>query len=211
MAIVYETLNKLNGKKYIGVDTKNNPEYMGSGVLLKYAIKKYGKSNFIKRILIELETPTLAFEHERALILELNAIHSVEYYNLAEGGHGGWTHTGNTSPISEERKQKISVANSGRTFTDEHKRKIGDVHRGKVVTNKTRMKMSKSASGRLHSETTKLNMSNYQSNNIHPLAKEVVINGKYFMSVTKAAIHLGISTSTVTYRIKSKNFNYEYK
>jgi hypothetical protein len=54
--IIYKTTNLLNGKIYIGQDTNNNPNYMGSGKIIRDAIKKYGKSSFTKEILEECET-----------------------------------------------------------------------------------------------------------------------------------------------------------
>ena len=44
--IIYKTTNLVNGKIYIGKDSKNNPNYLGSGNLLKKALIKYGKENF---------------------------------------------------------------------------------------------------------------------------------------------------------------------
>jgi len=49
--VVYLTTNLINGKKYIGMDSNNNPKYIGSGTLILKAIKKYGKENFKKEIL----------------------------------------------------------------------------------------------------------------------------------------------------------------
>ena len=46
--IIYKTVNVLNGKFYIGQDSKNNPEYIGSGTLLKRAIEKYVKEKNTK-------------------------------------------------------------------------------------------------------------------------------------------------------------------
>ena len=49
---VYCTTNKINGRKYIGSHTgKIDDSYLGSGVNLKKAIEKYGRDNFIKKIL----------------------------------------------------------------------------------------------------------------------------------------------------------------
>ena len=50
---IYITTNMINGKKYIGqkiFDNKFN-NYLGSGKLLKQAIKKYGKKNFYREII----------------------------------------------------------------------------------------------------------------------------------------------------------------
>jgi hypothetical protein len=44
--IVYKTINLIDGKIYIGQDLNNNPDYLGSGIYLKRAIKKHGRNNF---------------------------------------------------------------------------------------------------------------------------------------------------------------------
>jgi hypothetical protein len=38
-------------------------------------------------------------------------------------------------PSSEEKKRKISIANSGRVFTAEHRKKLSDAHRGQKPAN----------------------------------------------------------------------------
>lgn len=49
---IYITTNLLNGKKYIGkrhcLCEISNDNYLGSGKVLKNAIRKYGKNNFAK-------------------------------------------------------------------------------------------------------------------------------------------------------------------
>ena len=49
--IIYLTTNLINNKKYIGSTNNNNPYYLGSGVYLNKAIKKYGRKNFKREIL----------------------------------------------------------------------------------------------------------------------------------------------------------------
>lgn len=47
---VYKTINKINGKMYIGSHYgKLNDDYLGSGLLITRAIEKHGKQNFKKR------------------------------------------------------------------------------------------------------------------------------------------------------------------
>jgi len=90
MPIVYITTNIFNGKKYIGVDSKNNPDYLGSGKYLNRAITKYGRDNFIKEILFESEDIDQVYLKEKEIIQSLSADISDEYYNIHEGGKGGW-------------------------------------------------------------------------------------------------------------------------
>jgi hypothetical protein len=85
---IYKTTNLLNGKFYIGKHkTKNlNDGYLGSGKLLKRAIKKYGIENFHKEILFEFRSEKHMNALEKILVvpdLEIN-------YNLCDGGKGGF-------------------------------------------------------------------------------------------------------------------------
>ena len=60
MAYIYLTTNLVNGKKYIGQHNGSiKDDYLGSGVLLVKAIKKYGKENFKKEILEERDITEL--------------------------------------------------------------------------------------------------------------------------------------------------------
>jgi group I intron endonuclease len=87
--IIYKTTNLINNRFYVGKDKMNNPRYLGSGKILKEAIKKYGKENFIKEILEICETVDKMNEREIFWIEELNAIE--EGYNITKGGDGGNT------------------------------------------------------------------------------------------------------------------------
>ena len=87
--IVYKILNRVNGKSYIGCHktTNLNDGYMGSGRLIKRAIKKYGLENFEKEILFEFATAEEMFEKEQEIV-EIGP----QSYNLNEGGYGGFAY-----------------------------------------------------------------------------------------------------------------------
>lgn len=115
---VYETLNLINGKKYIGVSITENKSdnYLGSGVLLKQAIKKYGKKNFKKTIIKIFNNEKEAREYERLIIEKLNAIDSDDYYNLVVGGYGGGV---KKHSVNEETRKKISDSHKGKKLSRE--------------------------------------------------------------------------------------------
>lgn len=86
---IYKITNKLNAKFYIGMHKTNNLNdgYMGSGKLIRRAIKKHGKENFTKSILHVFSNA----KEMKAKEAELVTV-SEETYNLCDGGHGGWSY-----------------------------------------------------------------------------------------------------------------------
>jgi len=103
--VIYETINKINGKRYIGKDKHNDSTYLGSGKLLNNAIKKYGRENFVKTILEYCDSEDHMSERERHWIKITNAQTSNTYYNIGEGGNGGDNITNN--PNRDEFIRKI--------------------------------------------------------------------------------------------------------
>jgi group I intron endonuclease len=101
--VIYKTTNLINGKFYVGKDVRNLNCYLGSGKLLKSAIKKYGKNNFVKEILEICDNLTDLEEREKFWIKELDSINNG--YNLTEGGTGGDTFTNNSN--KEEIRNKL--------------------------------------------------------------------------------------------------------
>ena len=93
--IIYMTTNCINGKKYIGQDSADNPHYFGSGTIMKNAIRKYGKINFKKEILEVVSSKGLLDERERHYIKKFDAVNDKNFYNISEGGGGcsGYKHT----------------------------------------------------------------------------------------------------------------------
>ena len=122
---IYLTINNVNNKKYIGMCSSKHrfKSYLGSGILLKQAIEKYGKNNFSRQILEECHNEEDLRIAEAKWIAKYDALNSEEFYNLCEGGRGGATIYGRSTSAQtklqwskktkEERKEIInkSIAN----------------------------------------------------------------------------------------------------
>ncbi len=87
--VIYCTTNLITFEKYIGYDTHNNPNYFGSGIRFKLALKKYGKENFKKQILEYCDNFENLLEAEIYWIDYFGAQKSDLFYNIAPGGGGG--------------------------------------------------------------------------------------------------------------------------
>lgn len=114
---IYITTNHINGKKYIGQRKYDKQgkwkEYLGSGVVLSKAIKKYGVKYFSKEIIEECESKQLLNRREKYWIDYYNAVNSNNFYNIAEGGDGGNTLAGYTEKQLEEHSKILSKALKG--------------------------------------------------------------------------------------------------
>ena len=68
--IIYKIINQVNGKYYIGRHSTNNinDSYMGSGIGIKNAIKKYGIENFKKEIIAFANTSDELWELEKSIV-----------------------------------------------------------------------------------------------------------------------------------------------
>jgi hypothetical protein len=108
---VYMTTCNINGKKYVGkYEGKETDLYLGSGKLLRRAIRKYGLENFTRIILERYQTAEETRLGEQYWISKFNAVDSDEFYNIAAGGEGGNTFAGikgsNRIQLIEKLKQR---------------------------------------------------------------------------------------------------------
>jgi len=130
MGVIYKTINLVNNKIYVGRDKHNNPNYIGSGVLLHLAIKKYGKENFQKEILEECENDILD-DREKFWIKELRSQDPLIGYNIANGGHNDFT-------MNEYIKSKISQTLKGKYIGENSFRygiKLSEDHKAAFTAN----------------------------------------------------------------------------
>lgn len=101
---IYKTTNLINGKFYIGKHkTKElNDGYLGSGKILRRAIKKYGIENFHKEILHICKDEKHMNLLEKILVVPDKETN----YNLCKGGKGGFSYI-NDNGLSGIHKEGV--------------------------------------------------------------------------------------------------------
>lgn len=134
MYIVYLTYNHINEKKYIGVHKQKSgyssdqfDGYLGSGIALKMAIKKYGKENFTRETLLSSEDRDEIYRMEEELVtLDSNS------YNMKKGGIGGFDYI-NQNKIRPDYEQLL--AKTRKTLIE----KYGVDNPGKLESSKRKL------------------------------------------------------------------------
>ena len=130
---IYKTTNIINGKYYIGKTSSSRKDYdtyLGSGVALNRAIKKYGRKNFFRETLYTFVSEEKCYEKEKEIVTpELCSLE--ECYNMMGGGLGGRVGNRLGHTTSEETKLKQKKANleqvscwKGKKLSEEHKKKL---------------------------------------------------------------------------------------
>lgn len=198
--IIYMATNMINGKSYIGQTvqslSKRKRQHVwralnkGDKYYFHNAIRKYDQENFDWVIIDECNTIE---ELNRLEIYYIGLYNTFgKGYNLTIGGGGGTGHK-----VSKESRQKMSEAkkgkpswNKGKKLSTIHKKNLAKSHKGKKLTENHKKKMSKNSAE----------------------ATAVIINDKYFNSMTSAGNYLNVTQPTVKKRIlhETRWLNYSY-
>ena len=143
---IYLVTDTTNGMKYTGqhhyhIEGQLDPNYHGSGVIIKNIYKKRPetlKEEYIKTCYSEEEMCS-----DEQYYIKLFKTLWPNGYNLTEGGDGG------EIPCEEIRK-KMSMKLKGRTahnkgkpMSEEQKKKLRDAHKGKTMSEEVKKKLSK--------------------------------------------------------------------
>lgn len=125
-----------DGKQYVGV-TGKSVEYRrdcgyGHNQRLKEAIRSCGWKNMEHEVLRSGLTQAEAFALEREYIAELDSTNPALGYNISPGGKSTFAGLSHTN----EAKEKIRAANTGREFSETHRRNISMALTGLLVGEK---------------------------------------------------------------------------
>lgn len=202
--IIYKITNTINNKIYVGAHSTEdiNDSYMGSGIAIKKAQKKYGMKHFIKEILHVFDTREEMYEKEREIV-DIEFINRPDTYNAGIGGKGapmaliGWSDeqrkliSENTSKVmqSPEMRERLSKIKKGRKQSQESNRKRSETLKAKYVN------------GRTDREYKPLTEAHRKK-----ISKQVSIDGILYPSVTDAAKSLSMYHSGLKYRINSDKY-----
>ena len=115
---LYEIKNLINDKVYVGVHkTKSLDDgYMGSGKVIRNAIKKYGTEYFSKTILETFESSEAMFSREKEVVNDEFLARS-DVYNLRRGGFGGFSDSERVAAhkiLSKRTTDEVSKMNKDR-------------------------------------------------------------------------------------------------
>lgn len=115
---IYKTTCIITGKYYVGMHSSDslNDNYLGSGKLLNFSIRKYGNKNHKREILEILECRNQLKDREKEIVNE-ELLSDPLNINLAYGGEGG--DTWSTNPNKNEISKKLSLAGMNRKYSEE--------------------------------------------------------------------------------------------
>jgi len=147
---IYKTTNIINGKYYIGMHSTDNVDdgYIGSGKLLWFSIKKYGKENFVCEILEYLPNRQTLKEREKEIVNKI-LLEDKSCLNLKLGGYGGF--------VDENHKYKFHSSGGRKVrsnFSKIHQEKMKNdkEYREKIIL---KLKSYKRWLGKKHKEESK--------------------------------------------------------
>ena len=228
---IYQTTNNIDGKIYIGKHSSSTLDnnYYGSGTHLRNAIRKYGKQNFTKEILMILTTEESAYLWE-GIIVDVSFIRRDDTYNMKCGGRGGmYGHIWSDESKSKSSRAKkgipkpigfgdrISTINTGKTLSDECKAKLSLLNMGKKQSAETIYKKSLAITGQTRSDETRKKMSKSTKFTCQPILVStidhhgLVIGEERFDTIVAFRISYNIPKQVFTRRRKRNPTDLTFK
>lgn len=216
---VYMHVNKINGKRYIGI-TKQIPEkrwangtHYSNNKHFHNAILKYGWDNFEHIILYSSLIKEEACKMEVELIKEYNTTNQEYGYNLDSGG--------SAPQHSQETKDKIRKKITGIKRSDQTKEKIRKASignkncLGRKASEETREKIRKVKTGIKYKKRTEEQLAKARQSQRHKMKQVLCVElGIVFDSVTDASNFVNGSQGTLSWTLFGKRetaYGYHWK
>jgi hypothetical protein len=133
--VIYLTTHTTTGKKYIGKDISNSPNYFGSGAEIKQIIKTEGKSNLVKTILEHCDYKEDLAKREEFWLQKFDAENNPLFMNRTNKAFGN-------SGLSDETKLKIKMSSLGKPKSTETRNNMSKGRTGKT-RNQTKVRSDK--------------------------------------------------------------------
>jgi len=148
---IYKTTNLLNGKIYIGQHQakKFDRKYYGTGYLIIYAIKKYGRDNFYVCIIHKCYKISSLYKEEKKYIKLYNSTNKEIGYNISYGGTAFMKGRHQT----EKAKKLIGISSKNRVFTEKHRKNLSLSRIGMTFSIEHRKNLSKAKKGTIGPRT----------------------------------------------------------
>lgn len=185
--VIYKTTNLITKAWYVGKDSLNKSNYLGSGKILKLAIKKYGIENFTKEILDYAVDLNELAEKEIFYIKQEKETNENKCYNITDGGSGGDTFTNHPNKEARREKQRVhglknKMTKQCRDAANDWRKKNHKMYGSEIsedIKEKNRLEHSDKVKeywrnnenpwkGKKHSEEAKMKMSEKLKGENHP-------------------------------------------
>lgn len=147
-----------------------------------------------------------AIKWESKVLKRMNVIHREDFLNQTDNKAIVFKPTKKwKEKISKAASKRVGSKNAffGKSHSIQTKQKISETKKLEKIKCQKCGKITNIGNyNRWHGE----NCGNYQSSGTEKMLKA---NGLIFNSLNEAAKHFGVSNGTITYRVKSKNFDYD--
>lgn|SRR5579859_53241 len=190
---LYKITNNVNGKIYVGYHKTSNIDdgYMGSGKIIKHAIKKHGLDNFTKVILEYFENAEAMYAREKEIVDD-DFLARPDVYNLRRGGNGGFDHINKNRTAEEwsrlgKLRRAKSKGNTGKIFSVEWKANISKSLKGS--DNSAAVEAARSKKSNHKRKLTMRKRKHQQGENNSNFGKIWITDGIKAVKIRKDQIH----------------------
>lgn len=131
---IYQITNLVNNKIYVGVHKTSDLSdgYMGSGKVIKDAIRKYGIDNFRKDILETFENAEAMYAREKEIVTDEFLLRE-DVYNLRRGGSGGFDLINKIGKNRNNTLTRIDCINGGKNSAVNSSKRMKQLHALKKI------------------------------------------------------------------------------